>query len=382
MRKKITVFVLLVTLISCTQKSENDNELLIIGDWKYLQEIPKYNPDDSLPPPPPPFRGSLVGYQFKENGIYDYKLGFYKEVFDKVKNKNKRVYLGRTSKYKITNDSLSLYDESDKTWSSYGIKSLKKDTLILVSKDNDISKWIKNQNPINKSKIFDKIIVSSSGCYGSCPVEDILIDSSGEIIFNGEDYSDNVGCFTAKTKKEEFVEIENDFQKADWYNLKNEYIASHTDDQTTSVTFIKNNRIVKTISDYGYEAPVEFFWAYREVKQLHQKIKLQKITNTDLLFDIYRADFEDKNTFLRLTKSETFFLKNLLFNAKKVEKQNVNKYKLRYWVNDSEKAILTDGRFYTFKTKDGKEITLDLGFDFLKENGFLNKFKVKTKDDY
>ncbi|MRX68715.1 hypothetical protein GJU42_12135 [Flavobacterium resistens] len=44
--------------------------------------------------------------------------------------------------------------------------------------------------------------------------------------------------------------------------MKNEYIASHTDDETISVTFIKNNKIIKTIEDYGQEAPTEFQWAY------------------------------------------------------------------------------------------------------------------------
>lgn len=367
---------LLVTLVSCSKKSDKYYDLVILGDWKYLREIPKYDPNDSLPPPPLPFRGSLVGYQFKENGIYDYKLGFFTEMQDKVKNKSKTIYLGTTSKYKIKNDSLSLYNESNKSWSSYKILSLNKDTLVLGNGD-DISKFIKNITVENKSRLFDKIIVSSSGCYGRCPVSDIEIDNNGTIFYKGSYYSNEKGYFTAKTSKEEYFKIEKNFQKANWFNLKNEYIAGHTDDETITVTFVKNNRIVKTIEDYGEEAPTEFQWAYIPLRFLHDRVKLNRIVDKENLMDINQIVFLEGNNIFYLAKSESFCLKRLLLNSKKVSVKYMPKYKIEYWANDIKKAAVSDGRFYTFKLNDDKEVTFDLGFNFLKENVFLNEFRKK-----
>ena len=377
MKRILIIILLFIIVISCTQKSEKDYELLILGDWKYFREIPKYNPNDSLPPPPPPFRATLVGYQFKEDGIYEYKLGFFNTVFDKIKNKDKRGYLGTTSKYKIANDSLSLYDESDKSWSSYKIKSLNKDTLVLVNKDNDASKFIKNNNEEVQSKLFDKVIVSSSGCYGFCPVSDIEIDNTGNVFYRGSYYSNEEGYFSAHTSKEEYQNIEKGFRKANWFNLKNEYIAGHTDDETITVTFIKDNRIIKTIKDYGEEAPTEFQWAYIPLRFLHDRVKLNKIQNKESIMDFDNIVFlEGKNIFY-LAKSEGFYLKKLLLNSKQVSEKYKPKYKIEYWSNDKKTTAVSDGRFYSFKLNDGKEVTLDLGFNFLKENIFLNEFRQK-----
>lgn len=79
---------------------------------------------------------------------------------------------------------------------------------------------------------FYKIVISSSGCYGICPVSSILIDKSGEIIFEGEYYTTNIGLYKSKISKVKFDEIIESFQKANWINLKNSYEASHTDDES------------------------------------------------------------------------------------------------------------------------------------------------------
>ncbi|SMO71025.1 hypothetical protein SAMN06265349_103256 [Flavobacterium resistens] len=114
---------------------------------------------------------------------------------------------------------------------------------------------------------------------------------------------------------------------------------------------------------------------------LHDRVKLHKIKDKNYLLDFQRISFYKENQVLSLTKSESFYLKKLLLNSKQVQKENVKKYKIEYWSNDGYKTIFTDGRFYNLKAKNGIEITLDLGFDFLKQNGFLDKFVERSKDD-
>lgn len=367
-------------ILSCNRHYDNNYEETILGGWKYLVEEPVINPGGYLPPPPLR-NNALVGYQFKENGVYEYKLGFFRKVFDKRKKRKKRVYIGTTSKYKIENDSLKLYDESEGNWDSYKIFYLKKDTLEISDGGKGFNKFTRIYPKLNKTKLFDKIIISSSGCYGICPVSDLEIDSNGRVLYNGSSYSNEVGFFTALARKEQYRKIEADFQNADWFNLKNEYIAAHTDDETITVTFIKDNKIIKTIKNYGEEAPTEFQWAYIPLRFLHDKLKLKKIKDKGYCLDFRGLDFYKENQVMDLTKSESFYLKSFLLNSKEVTKQNITKYKIQYWSDSGEKTIFTDGRFYNLKTQSGKEITLDIGFDFLQQNGLLDRFVEKSNED-
>ncbi|MRX68716.1 hypothetical protein SAMN06265349_103257 [Flavobacterium resistens] len=98
MMKFSCILLFCIILISCNNQPENNYEKLILGEWKILVKKPVLDTTRSIPPPPPPLRNNLlVGYEFKENGVYEYKLGFFK----KEKNTQKSVYLGTTSKFKI-----------------------------------------------------------------------------------------------------------------------------------------------------------------------------------------------------------------------------------------------------------------------------------------
>jgi hypothetical protein len=59
--------------------------------------------------------------------------------------------------------------------------------------------------------------------------------------------------------------------------LNESYEANHTDDERIIVSFIKNNKIIRTVSDYGHEAPEEFIWAYQPLRYLYQQVKLEKL---------------------------------------------------------------------------------------------------------
>ena len=77
--KFITTLILIFTLVSCKQKSKNDYENKIIGEWKYVKELEKPNKNGNIPPPPP-FGSQEVGYEFNSNGKFDYKLGYFKYI--------------------------------------------------------------------------------------------------------------------------------------------------------------------------------------------------------------------------------------------------------------------------------------------------------------
>jgi len=378
--KFITTLILIFTLVSCKQKSKNDFENKIIGEWKLIREIQKPNKNGKIPPPPP-FGNQEVGYEFNPNGKFEYKLGFFKYIKDDEKNLSQNIFLGNTSDYKIEQDSLKLFDLSVKKWDSYKIVSIKFDTLKIINSEGRINKFLKLKYKIDNSKSFDKIIISSTGCYGRCPVTDIEIDKSGDVIFKGGYCSSIKGNYKSKISKALFSKIKLSFLKSNWAKLENEYISSWTDDETVYVTFVKNGRIIKTIDDYGGKAPTEFIWAYTPIRFLQQNIKLKKNLIDTTLFDFNYIGFRKNDEIYRLTKSESFYLKNLLSKSSITKKSFVEKYKIEYWSNDIKKKIVTDGRFYKIEKNKGEFIILDLKYDFLKQNNLVQRFRKVTEYD-
>lgn len=378
--KIITTFILILTIVSCKQKSKFDYENKIIGEWKYVREIGKPNKNGKIPPPPP-FGNKEVGYEFYKNGEFEYKLGFYKYIQGDENHESQNLYFGTNSKFKIQNDSLKLYDISEKKWNSLKIVGIESDTLKIINNVGEISKFKKLKYKINNSESFDKVIVSSTGCYGRCPVTDIEINKNGEVIYNGGSYSSIKGNYKSEISHSQYLKINLSFLKSNWKNLENEYISRWTDDETVYVTFIKNNKIIKTIEDYGAKAPTELIWAYTNVRFLQHNIKLNKEINETYFLDFNHINFRIKNQICSLVKSESFYLKNLLSKSKEVNIDFQEKYTIEYWSNDIKKKIITDGRYYKFEKAKHQFITLDLGYNFLKQNNLIERFRNKTNYD-
>ena len=377
--KYILAIFLTLILISCKQKSNNNFEHKIIGEWKYVKEIQKLD-KNGVVPPPPPFGSQEVGYEFNDNGTFDYKLGFFKYISGDENQRSQNVFKGFTSNYKIENDYLKLYDLSSEEWEIYKIASIEFDTLKILNSDGEIDKFHKTNYTIDYSKTFDKIIMSSTGCFGSCPVTDIEIDKSGKVLFKGGYSSSIKGNYKSKISKEMFSKINLSFLKSNWTNLENEYISRWSDDETVYVTFVKNGKIIKTIKDYGRKAPTEFSWAYTPIRYLQENIKLEKIVKDTTLFDFNYFYFSKKDSVCSLTKSESFYLKNLLSESNIVEKIFDEKYIMEYQSNEKEKKLFTDGRYFKIEKSKGKFIIFDLKYDFIKQNNLMKRFRKENEN--
>ncbi len=281
--KETMFLILIVSFISCSKEKDYKREI-IGGDWKLIPEQPFHITDegdtvrlvDAMPP-----IGFYTTYSFLNEEKYENKRGFFK---DDARH-NGIHYLGKESKYEIKGENLRLFDLGKKKWDSYEIVSLKTDTLILKILSGNVIRFKRKTYDLKNTDYFDKVIISSSGCYGTCPISSVLIDKSGEVFFEGLDYTTEIGLFKSKITKAKFDEIVKSFQKLDWKNLNDSYEATHTDDERITVIFIKNNKIIKSISDYGHKSPEEFMWLYQSLRFLYQQVKLERIdekTNIDI----------------------------------------------------------------------------------------------------
>ena len=380
--KKIptTLFLALLTLFSCVSKSQQF-EKQIIGEWTLTrsinENIPVKDTGDIPPPPPPPPGNYTKGYIFEQNGTCEDKNGFFR-LTRKAFDDTKVSFLGTKTRFIIVSDSLKIFDRSTYTWNNTKIYSIKDDSLILKTEDDILEIYTKQIYHYRKNESYDKIIVSSSGCYGPCPIADICIERDGNVIYYGQRYNNPDGLFTSKISKKEYLNIETSFKKADIPNLKENYIAGGSDMETITMTFIKNNKIVKTITDYGHQSPAELIWAYSSSRFLYENLKLVPYiysNNNNYLLLIRNISFKTNQKIYILSKSEGFYLKMEFFNGKEVSQKFEKKYKIEYYNPDDKKEIIySDGRYFT-STINGVQRTIDLGYNFLTQNDLIRKFR-------
>lgn len=362
--KRLPIYLLSFCLFACSCKqhpSQSANEKNILGDWVKVKNPIFLNKHNRVPE----LRDfSRSGFSFYADHKFDNKLGYLKRT------DTNEVYLGTRSKYNIIADSLQLLNLEENKWESYKIIKLTSDSLQL-GKDDGLATFkhydIKRQTNLN----FDKIIMSTSGCYGSCPIMSIILNNDGSVLFKGLEYTGKKGLFTGHITKENFELLQHNFLTTNIDSLKSRYIAGWTDDETISTTFVKNGMIYKTVDDYGRIAPFQFTWAYNPVRYLYQQVKLKAIAQPSVIknYNALRGSgFKVNKNIAELTESETF----LLFDYIKNGKQSIAKYKKRFKLNTTfgyykHVEFETDGRFYKFIVK-GKPVVIDIGFNFYNVN--------------
>lgn len=373
---KILILIIL-TLFSCKTKTNQQFEKDIVGEWVFIrtQDNRKTKNNNETLPPPPPFGRDTVGYIFDKGKSCENKIGYFKRIDGKEREDRKTIYLGNKTQYKIEDDSLKILDLVDSSWQCQKIFSIIGDTLTIQTSDSLFAKFARTKYIVNPNEAYDKIIVSSSGCHGTCPILDISIDKNGDILYFGQSYNTQNGLFISKIPKEEYLKIETTFKKSNIQKLKTEYQADWTHDETVTISFIKDNKIVKSITDYGRQAPTELIWAYTPVRFLYQQIKLEPLKTEKLILSLWNISFETKINICNLTKSESFYLLTEIVKGKEVSQTFDSKYKIEFW-NDKDKKeiIFTDGRLFKFSNK-----TIDIGYNFLTENNLTTKFRTKNE---
>jgi Domain of unknown function (DUF6438) len=375
---KLLIFIFCVALLSCKNDQQNPYSNLLLGDWTYIE-------NDSLKDASPFNRNIIEGYSFLDKGICNKKIGYFKKIKTKIPGMENAIgdrteqttncFLGTETKYKIEGDSLKIFNLTDSIWEGRKILRLSNDTLCLQLSNHAIVNFAKSKYQIDTTVLFDELVVSTSGCFGTCPINNTIINQSGEVIDYGENYNSQDGLYTFSLTKDQYNKVSLNFKKVDIKNLKDEYEAGWTDDEEITLTFLKEGKIIKNIRDYGKVGPAELYWAYTPVRNMYQLNKLDSLqVNKSPLSQPKDIMFPFQLT-LGLSKSEAFYLWNLLRKAKEMKEPFTKKYEINFHGTAQIKKVKTDGRFYTFETLDGDEMAFDIGFNFFDRNELTNKFK-------
>jgi len=367
MNRSFYILLLIFMTSSCgNEKKRLENEKNILGDW-----IQMYRKDNS----------GEAGFSFYANHTYDNKDGFFKQLKDD--KLGRQYYLGSNSKFRLSGDSLYLFRPDNNGWHAYKIFELTATSLKFGNAENTNS-LARIKVSKTKTPEFNKIVLSTSDCLGPCPISSTVINSDGTIMFSGLEFATISGLYTGNISKLKYNELQDNFRKMDFDSLKSFYDDRITDQQTTSVTFVKNGEIYKTVHDYARVAPLVFRWAYVPLENLYQQVPLHRILPPSymLYFDkMMNVTFINGDKALRLEQSETFLLMEYLQHGKICNKRFAPRYEMHgfFTINKFPEAV-TDGRYYTFEKK-GKPTTVDIGFNFYDINAKNWQWQKANKYD-
>lgn len=357
-------------LSSCSyDEKQLKNEKNILGDWIKVggeRTVMEHDTEKVVDEPPDYFK---FGLSFFKNNKAEQYPGFYKPI-NREEIGQRDEFVGNESKYIITEDSLKIFSPGTNNWSRYLITKLNTDTL-KITYDKLTTTFVHLKTKPNKNPTFDKIILSTSPCFGPCPMLDVMISSDGTVVFNGQRNTTKTGLFIGKITKKQYNKIQDNFRRADFDSLKNKYSEDVTDQRTITTTFVKGDTIYKTVSDYGTNAPIQFIWAYTPLENLYQQIPLSSLKYPEYMAHIRSwLSFEKGNKIFGLEDSEKFLLEYYLSKGKISTAKFKPRFKIQAFSADDLKGeydILTDGRYYKILMK-GKPITIDIGFNFYDNN--------------
>lgn len=354
-------YLLLLLFVSCNDTQKNRKfEQYILGSWIEVVER------DSILPP---ISNTLLGYDFFEEGKCNVLPGFLKYS----KDYSEAEFYGTATKYKLDGDNIQIFDLTNGKWTSFRVNKLSSDSLEITNEKYGNKTFVKRVYPERNNDDFDEIVFSASPCYGSCPVNSIYINKTGEVSYLGDYFNKDNGYYSAKIYPEKFNEIENRFKKADFLNLKNSYSNPVTDLSETSIVFVKHGKIIKSITDYGAYGPDELVWAYNPLVYISQQLKLTSRDTTNY-FGLSYLEAKRSKDILKFSEAESYYLSILLEKGKYTDKI-IDKIYMLTSINSDISIIYTDGQIYTIYYKNGTAKTIDIGYNFLEENEFAFKFE-------
>ena len=368
MRLTLLTLLTLLSFTSCQNKFDQEIIEQIQGDWVkefYPKEI---KPDDE--PEPEPFFKINVLYSFKNDSIYD--ANHFAHYNEQTKTLD---YLDYKAKFYVKDSLVTWKNTGTKTNIDFGkVKKLTKDTIYF-----EYFKLVREQYK-QYNNDFDAIIVTSSGCYGECPIYNYRLESDGTIIYAGEAYTKNEGVYKAKINSAYFNYFLKSLNQIDVPNLEDEYKFSATDGNYEEVVFIKDQKVIKRIGFYLNDGPHQVKKVLDQLRIMDQYFVNSKPYNqNDYFSTLANLNFvndEDEHPFY---KYKTFYLWTELMRQPtqpfefKNKTQKINEKGYNYYWGPKVKAlntklfegIETDGQRYQIKFKNQRIQYYDLGYNFL-----------------
>ena len=388
----VAVLAVILLCIGCSEKKSFFQYSDLVGEWELVDRA------DLDKPYVPYINGGSLGpcdrrvlvfhadstVEIREMQIKtDYSNPYYSKTFSFPDYKF--PFAIRQDSLKILQDSLSFFNFEDSTWFiGMPIRRLTSDTLILQTGEND-SLLYRRAAPLPETlPVFDAIVLSATNsyCRSTTPIINIMIRADGRVLFHCERSIDSTGIYKATLTPEQYATIQNLFRRADIKNTEMDFFYKERPpgSEQISITFLKDGRIYKTITDYGSSAPADLMWAIVRLRHLYLQLALTKLADSELsVYENMRPFYLRHGTmYYRITPSESFLLWSYLRKGKLTAEHATGRNLYISHITDGAFSngesctMKTDGQRYTFLVKGKTPVTIDIGFNFIEQN--LSKF--------
>lgn len=363
----------------------DDRRAQLIGSWKTCWPVKQWNGTDSVT------TYQSVPWSLNIAFINDSIMEMPFHMYRRIPTKDHLRYCGYTTRYRIRQDSILYLNLADSTWTYFaGIREITSDLLELEMDGQDSVRFCRIKAAPDTTFHFDKIVLSSTGCEGYCPVADMMIDAQGTFIYNGKMYAADSGLFETHVSPGIFREVASRFEKADVIHLDSVYDDGATDNSSIITVFLHHDSIIQSIEDIGAQGTHALYMAYPHLKYLIQDVFPEPLNTSSLpaYTRLLPVSFEQNRLYITLTEAERFLLWDYLRKGALTTGSYEATWELRvndprmspsWWEHPDQKEprVETDGRYYTFHMQTGDVVTVDIGFNFLERNAAFLKPKSK-----
>lgn len=247
MAKQLALLSFICILISCENENRKSNYARSIkGDWLGQKQSDGFEHDltkfflfeDSTCRMA--FDHDALGYEILEDTLYIKSL------------KNLKAPVHRFTIGKLTTDSLILLSGREQ-----------QDTTIYTK--------VRPKNNITPTAIY----FASSGCFGTCPITHLEIDSNRNVRFYDESYVATTGGYKGKLSENAYNSIIRRVRNLPVDSLKSYYSAPWTDDETLGIAIAHGNAVTRSAA-YGHaNEPMELHILFIQLMNLYQEVSLQ-----------------------------------------------------------------------------------------------------------
>ena len=372
MNRIILYILLIICTISCNNPFDKNTSEALQGDW--VRENYPIEKDSILEEPLPDLYRINTLFTFKADTLFNSNhFGSYNEKTKKYK------YLSYKAEFQVKDSMISWFNTITKKNIDFGkVKKFTTDTIYLENF------MLIREKKIHQYNDFDAIIVTSSGCYGSCPIYNYRLESNGYIIYADEKFTKINGVYKGTINKEYFNYFKQVLNQIDLKNTDNEYTNNATDGNFEEIVFIKNNKVFKRISFYINDGPPKVKQLLDILRTMNYYIENNKPYYYENYFPILNPFISKKEVDLEnFSNYQLFYLWTELMKhpSKKFQfKQKtfkINKFRYKFIYEEispqSLETIETDGQRFQIKFKNKPIQYYDLGYNFLVNNDLTYK---------
>lgn len=211
------------------------------------------------------------------NGDKDYKELNFRNTKFFSDNEPKLDSIAEIGKEKVLIFQTEIHEYDDAEYPNIVIKKSEWENRNIVYKVDSLyvkfGELVEYKSNNTKLEKIKEVHFSSTGCFGTCPIFEIKLDSKRNLDYNGIRFTNHPGLKKIKLNQTDYDNLFGLIEYSELKKLKDSYSVNWTDDQTGILKVIYENGDVKEIQDYGLQGTINLKAIYKKLFEINKNVK-------------------------------------------------------------------------------------------------------------